>query len=1073
LVPASLISILLFAILRLRVDSIAAPFAVFLGSHGEPAGEKANVNTHHYRRADRLCAPRRPRTTPDPAPFPAPAAGRVPALERLEPRRLLSASAAPRSFYVSSTGNDASNGLSPATAWQTLAPVNATTFHAGDRIYLQGGGSFAGPLAFTAADTGTAALPITVTSYGSGTATITAAAGDIDAIDITDTAGIDIHNLTLLGAGPFSNDGDGINLTNDQAGSTQFDHVAISDVDASGFGFVGIGLNGTTGGAGFSGVSVIDSALHNNKWGGFFAQCAQDPSYAVYDFTNILLDHVRAYANTGNAGSTDAGSGIVLSHVQDGTIQYCDAYQNGADNNSYSGGPDGIWSYDSDSVVIQFCQAYDNYGLNTDGGGFDFDGGSVDCLMQYNYSHDNDGSGLMVCQVNNFPTNTGDVIRYNISQNDGRRNYYPGIEIYDPGAGFEVTNADIYNNTVYISQATQTPAGALRVVSPTTNVHIYNNIFYTTGGVTTAYIAYAGTGLLFQGNDYWTGSASAITVNWLGTVYNTLPAWQAATGAEVLNGNAVGEAVDPQFTNPGNGGTLASADQLPTLTAYRLAASSPLIDAGVNLSNIGLTPAPSADFYGDAVPQGSGFDVGAIEAGPVGPLVITAPGATAASIYLSTSSNNLNLWINASTPGAGTPTQTVPISNLTAVDVLANGASDVITFALGGGYLPASVPVRFAGDASGSAGGSTLNIQGASNGSNFTFSNTAVTVGSTTISCDHVSAITLTGGAGNDTLTQTATPLAAVTFNGRGGSDSLTVNAGTFTFTGNPELATPSLSVNDNAAVAFATGTAGGGIAVEQLASLSLGSGALASIAAPDTAADRAVLVLSQLSLASAATLDLSTNDLIVRSTAASTITAAVAAGYSSGASPWTGAGITSTAAAAAPDSNTALAALAAPSAGTFDGVSVSPSDVVIKYTYAGDANLDGTVNGDDYSLIDHGYSTHATGWANGDFTYDGAINIADYALTDNAYATQGMSLGKSFVAGASPSVLIDPTPAAATAIASPATILAIAATSRRASPPVAATPPAALASAPLSSVGNNPTLAEQLFDDTASPIDR
>ena len=63
-----------------------------------------------------------------------------------------------------------------------------------------------------------------------------------------------------------------------------------------------------------------------------------------------------------------------------------------------------------------------------------------------------------------------------------------------------------------------------------------------------------------------------------------------------------------------------------------------------------------------------------------------------------------------------------------------------------------------------------------------------------------------------------------------------------------------------------------------------------------------------------------------------------------------------------------------------------------MKYTYYGDANLDGKVDASDYSLIDSGYASNGadTGWYNGDFNYDGVINGSDYTLIDNAFNTQG-----------------------------------------------------------------------------------
>jgi fibronectin-binding autotransporter adhesin len=78
---------------------------------------------------------------------------------------------------------------------------------------------------------------------------------------------------------------------------------------------------------------------------------------------------------------------------------------------------------------------------------------------------------------------------------------------------------------------------------------------------------------------------------------------------------------------------------------------------------------------------------------------------------------------------------------------------------------------------------------------------------------------------------------------------------------------------------------------------------------------------------------------------------------------------------------------------GLFDGTSPGVNDLLVKYTYFGDANLDGQVDGSDYTLIDNGFNNHLTGWVNGDFNYDGKIDGSDYTLIDNAYNTQGGNL--------------------------------------------------------------------------------
>ena len=66
-----------------------------------------------------------------------------------------------------------------------------------------------------------------------------------------------------------------------------------------------------------------------------------------------------------------------------------------------------------------------------------------------------------------------------------------------------------------------------------------------------------------------------------------------------------------------------------------------------------------------------------------------------------------------------------------------------------------------------------------------------------------------------------------------------------------------------------------------------------------------------------------------------------------------------------------------------------------MKYTYGGDANLDGVINIDDYTQIDSSISAGGAlkGWLNGDFNYDGNIDIDDYTIIDSNIAIQGPAL--------------------------------------------------------------------------------
>jgi hypothetical protein len=97
---------------------------------------------------------------------------------------------------------------------------------------------------------------------------------------------------------------------------------------------------------------------------------------------------------------------------------------------------------------------------------------------------------------------------------------------------------------------------------------------------------------------------------------------------------------------------------------------------------------------------------------------------------------------------------------------------------------------------------------------------------------------------------------------------------------------------------------------------------------------------------------------------------------------------------------------LAAGATAVWSGQTVAASDTLIKFTYGGDANLDGKINVDDYGQIDFniGSSGSVFGWFNGDFNYDGKINIDDYGIIDFNVVAQGAPLGATSIAGSATS---------------------------------------------------------------------
>jgi autotransporter-associated beta strand protein len=161
-----------------------------------------------------------------------------------------------------------------------------------------------------------------------------------------------------------------------------------------------------------------------------------------------------------------------------------------------------------------------------------------------------------------------------------------------------------------------------------------------------------------------------------------------------------------------------------------------------------------------------------------------------------------------------------------------------------------------------------------------------------------------------------------------------------------------------------------------------------------------------QLGLSSA--LNINGNMIIQSNPSLQTITQEVAEGYNGG--NWNGssksAGLPITSSSAASDSTHlhALGVIQNDTTGgagggtqmysTFEGYSsLNDSDVLIKYTYYGDTDLNGQVDGSDYARIDNGYLNGLSGWFNGDFNYDNVVDGSDYTLMDNAYNTQGAQI--------------------------------------------------------------------------------
>ncbi len=268
-----------------------------------------------------------------------------------------------------------------------------------------------------------------------------------------------------------------------------------------------------------------------------------------------------------------------------------------------------------------------------------------------------------------------------------------------------------------------------------------------------------------------------------------------------------------------------------------------------------------------------------------------------------------------------------------------------------------------------------------------TVNGTTVSFGSDVpITYSNIQSIAVNGGTGADVLTQSAQPGggAALAFVPTS-ADTLNIDGGIFTIPVPPS---------------------GSGFVAYPLANLNIANGAALTVQTAATN-DRTILVVGSLSIGSTGKLDLGGNDMIVHNDPSGTNTFNdLAQGFNSTGAVWSGDGLASSV--AAETSNMALGMEVnavqdsngnytnAPLRTTFDNQTVSAGDVLVKYTFYGDADLDGQVTGDDYALIDNAFNSQSgahplSGWFNGDFNYDGIINGDDYTLIDNAFNTQSV----------------------------------------------------------------------------------
>ena len=357
-------------------------------------------------------------------------------------------------------------------------------------------------------DSGTLGEKVVVTSYGEGRAVIDGANGS--GLRANGCDHLVVRDLSFVGSGrKGGNTQDGVCILDSQG-------VEIDRVEVSGFRSSGLRLDGV------SGARITNVSAHDNGFAGLSVGYGKRSK-------DVYLGRCVARNNPGDPSilNNHSGNGIVVGNAEKVTIEYCEAANNGWDMPRKGNGPVGIWAWNSDRVVIQFCISHDNKSPGDDGGGFDLDGGVTNSVLQYNLSYHNDGPGYFLCQYPGAPDFKDNIVRYNISQDDGvKNNRRSGIDVYS--ASPNASSCQVYNNTVYNRHGPAVGFGGL----PMPDVVFRNNIFVCSGD---AISGEARRGR-FEGNVYWSADGRGLSFDG----HRTLREWAEATGQEKIGDEIVG-----------------------------------------------------------------------------------------------------------------------------------------------------------------------------------------------------------------------------------------------------------------------------------------------------------------------------------------------------------------------------------------------------------------------------------------------------------------------------------------------------------------------------------------------------
>jgi len=529
-------------------------------------------------------------------------------------------------YYVDSVGgNDNYSGTSQSAPWQSLNKVNGVTFQPDDQILLKAGSVWDNQHLWPKGS-GVDGSPIVVDMYGTGSKPlVNCNFVHNGAVYLYSQEYWEINNLELTNwTTGTPDDQNGVRIVGEDAGTLNHIHLLnldIHDVNGAltsreirdhakttgGILFDALGSTRTS----FNDVLIEECYIHFVDRTGikFWSNWSRYRGGTWEPHTNVVIRN--------NVLDDIGGDGIVpcmcnAPLVEYNTASYC---------NNRSNDPNvAMWGWDVEDAVLQYNEAYLTQQTN-DGQGFDIDDYQRRTVIQYNYSHDNVGGFVLVCNSRKG-FNTDGVIRYNISQHDHNKLFR--------WSGYDITGFRVYNNAFYVAEGDADCILEHNGASAEYAQYL-NNIFYITNA-----------------NAFYNleGSAATNVVFDYNVFYGVHPSGDPGSPGEPSDPHKIIDdppgSCQPQLVvNPGSGGTGRDS-----VDGYRLCAGSPGIDSGMEVPSNG-----GQDYWGNPVPTNSVTDRGAHEyqGGPQPPVADFSgnptDGVVPLTVYFTDlSTNNPTSW---------------------------------------------------------------------------------------------------------------------------------------------------------------------------------------------------------------------------------------------------------------------------------------------------------------------------------------------------------------------------------------------------------------------------------------------